>query len=52
MKARSLRALILQLYFVEEAKKCRSPGLKAMSICLLFRGLKPPAPSVIFDLQL
>jgi hypothetical protein len=28
-------------------KMCKSPGLKALFLCSVFRGLKPPAPSVL-----
>jgi hypothetical protein len=37
---------------VEFPVKAQGPGLKASSICRLFRGLKPPAPSGVFDLRL
>jgi hypothetical protein len=33
-------------------KKRKGPGLKAPQIRNLFRGLKPPAPSGIFDLHI
>jgi hypothetical protein len=34
------------------ASECPDPGLKAPIFGPFFRGLKPPAPSGIFDLQL
>jgi hypothetical protein len=37
--------LILQLYFSEFREICEDPGLKAPYSELIFRGLKPPAPS-------
>jgi len=45
-------SLELQLYFLQISTEAQGPGLKALSICRVFRGLKPPAPSGIFDLQL
>jgi hypothetical protein len=38
--------------FFEYLKSGKGPGLKAQQIRSLLRGLKPPAPSGIFDLQL
>jgi hypothetical protein len=46
------RVLILQLHFVEFLESPRRPGPKGHDIWLSFRGLKPPAPSGISDLQL
>jgi hypothetical protein len=45
-------ALVLQLYFVEFMESPRRPGPKGHDVWLSFRGLKPPAPSGISDLQL
>jgi hypothetical protein len=33
------------VYFLKIPRNAQSPGLKAISICPFFRGLKPPAPS-------
>ena len=46
------RALVLQLYFARKLQEKKGPGLKAPLFCGCFRGLKAPAPSVNFDLQL
>ena len=45
-------SLILQLYFAEWGENEQRPGPKGPVNSTSFRGLKPPAPSVIFDLQL
>ena len=48
----SSRYLILQLYFTQFLENGRRPGPKGHVNSPSFRGLKPPAPSGIFDLQL
>ena len=42
----------LQLYLFLVAEKGQGPAPKGRAILLSFRGLKPPAPSGISDLQL
>jgi hypothetical protein len=44
--------LVLQLYFTQFLENGRRPGPKGHVNSPSFRGLKPPAPSGIFDLQL
>jgi|GEM_PF-5431591 len=44
--------LALQLYFVQTFEKRQEPGPEGHVDSLCFRGLKPTAPSEIFDLQL
>jgi hypothetical protein len=47
-----LCCLVLQLYFTQFLENGRRPGPKGHVNSASFRGLKPPAPSGIFDLQL
>jgi hypothetical protein len=44
--------LVLQLYFLNYGEICKDAGLKAAYSDLIFRGLKPPAPSAKRYLQL
>jgi hypothetical protein len=44
--------LVLPLYFLQVLKKQKKSVPEGSANSLSFRGLKPPAPSEIFDLQL
>jgi len=44
-------SLKLRLAFPKILLESKGPGLKALVFCPSFRGLKPPAPSEIFDPQ-
>jgi hypothetical protein len=43
---------IATVVFPSNPEKCAKPGPKGLVDMHLFRGLKPPAPSGIYDLQL